>query len=366
MGKSMFRQEGSGGEKVAVGVPALIVAASLIILLAGMKAASDLLEPFLLATFISIICAPVVSLLTRKGWPEWLAVSCVMLGLVVVMTGGVALVGASINGFLKQLPVYQAALNDRVGGLIDGLSGLGLELDIDSLKQKFDAGMLMGLAGKVVGGFGAVLGNFLLILLTVAFILLEAARLPNKLQVAFHQRANKGQEVFERFADGVKDYLALKSILSLATGVSAALLLWVLDVDYPLLWGTLAFLFNYIPNIGSFLAAIPACLLAFVLHGSGTALMAMAGYAVINMVFGNVIEPRLMGRSLGLSSLVVFISLVFWGWLLGPVGMVLSVPLTMILRIALEVRDDTRWLAVLLGPEVEPPAQTDVGVSAGE
>lgn len=353
----MFRSEEPQGDQQgqgsSVGAPALLVAAALIVVLAGMKAASDLLEPFLLATFISIVCAPVVSWLTRKGWPEWLAVSVVMLGLVIIMTGGVAFVGASINGFLKQLPVYQLALNERVGGLLDGLSGLGVEIDIASLKQKFDAGMVMGLAGKVVGGFGAVLGDSLLILLTVAFILLEAARLPNKLQVAFKQRANQGQEVFARFAEGVKDYLALKSLLSFGTGVLVTLLMWALDVYYPLLWGVLAFLFNYIPNIGSFLAAIPACLLAFVLHGTGTALCAVAGYAVINMIFGNVLEPKLMGRSLGLSSLVVFVSLVFWGWLLGPVGMVLSVPLTMILRIALDVRDETRWLAVLLGPEVD-------------
>ncbi len=333
-------------------VPVLLVIPALVIIVAGMKAASTLLEPFLLAIFISIVCAPVVTWLTRRGWPEWLAVGAVMVGLVILLTGGVALVGASINGFLKQLPVYQEALNNRVGGLLDGLAGHGIDVDVPSLKEKLDAGMVMGLAGKVVGGFGAVLGNFLLILLTVAFILLEAARLPAKLHAAFDRSAGHGMEVFERFAEGVKDYLAIKSLLSLGTGTAVALWLWVLDVDYPLLWGTLAFLFNYIPNIGSFLAAVPACLLAWVLHGNGIALATAAGYVVVNMVFGNVLEPRLMGRSLGLSALVVFISLVLWGWVLGPVGMVLSVPLTMILRIAFEVREQTRWLAILLGPEV--------------
>lgn len=333
--------------------PLLMIVAALVIVVAGMKAASDLLEPFLLAIFISVVCAPVVTLLTKRGWPEWLAVTAVMVGLVILLSGGVAFVGASINGFLKQLPTYQSALNDRVGGLLDALSGHGLDLDISSLKEKFNAGMVIGLAGKVVGGFGAVLGNFLLILLTVAFILLEAARLPAKVQGAFSSRAADSLEVFERFAEGVKEYLAIKSILSLGTGVAVACMLWALDVDYPLLWGTLAFLFNYIPNIGSFLAAVPACLLAFVLHGNLVTVLTIAGYMVINTVVGNGLEPRMMGRSLGLSPLVVFISLVFWGWVLGPVGMVLSVPLTMILRIAFEVREDTRWLAVLLGPEVE-------------
>lgn len=338
-------------------LPPLVVLATLVVIIAGMKAASALLEPFLLAIFISVLCAPLVTWLTRRGWPEWAAVSLTMVGLVILLSLGVGLVGTSINGFLKQLPVYQSALNARVGGVLDGLAGHGVDLDVSAIKEKFDAGMVMGMAGKVVGGFGAVLGNFLLILLTVAFILLEAARLPAKLHAAFDQDASQGLALFERFAEGVKNYLAIKSVLSLATGACVAVLLWVLDVDYPLLWGSLAFLFNYIPNIGSFLAAVPACLLAFVLHGNGVALAAIGGYVVINTVFGNVLEPRLMGRSLGLSALVVFISLVFWGWVLGPVGMVLSVPLTMILRIALEVREETRWLAILLGPEVEgrPP-----------
>ena len=333
-------------------IPVVFVIPAMVIIVAGMKAAADLMEPFLLAIFISIVCAPLVTWLTRRGWPEWLAVSCVMIGLVVLLTGGVALVGASINGFLKQLPVYQEALNTRVGGLLDRLAGHGIDVDVQSLKQKLDAGMLMGMAGKVLGGFGSVLGNSLLILLTVAFILLEAARLPAKLKAAFSERAGHGLEVFERFSEGVKNYLAIKSMLSLGTGIAVAIWLWLLDVDYPLLWGTLAFLFNYIPNIGSFLAAVPACLLAWVLHGNGMAAAAAIGYIAINAGFGNVLEPRLMGRSLGLSALVVFISLVLWGWVLGPVGMVLSVPLTMILRIAFEVREETRWLAILLGPEV--------------
>jgi len=337
-------------------LPPLVVLATLVVVIAGMKAASALLEPFLLAIFISVLCAPLVTWLTRRGWPEWLAVSVTMVGLVILLSAGFALVGTSINGFLKQLPVYQSALNMRVGGLLDGLAGHGVDIDVSALKEKFDAGMVMGLAGKVVGGFGAVLGNFLLILLAVAFILLEAARLPAKLHAAFDRDAGQGLAMFERFADGVKNYLAIKSVLSLATGTCVAILLWILDVDYPLLWGSLAFLFNFIPNIGSFLAAVPACLLAFVLHGNAVALGAVIGYVVINTAFGNILEPRLMGRSLGLSALVVFVSLVFWGWVLGPVGMVLSVPLTMILRIALEVREETRWLAILLGPEVEDDA----------
>jgi predicted PurR-regulated permease PerM len=122
----------------------------------------------------------------------------------------------------------------------------------------------------------------------------------------------------------------------------------VLNVDYPLLWGLLAFLLNYVPNIGSIIAAVPATLLALIQLGPTTALLTVSGYALVNIVLGNMIEPRFMGKGLGLSTLVVFISLAFWGWVLGPVGMLLSVPLTMILKIALAGNSTTRWISTMM------------------
>lgn len=338
--------------------PVPIMLAAVVIVLAGMKAASDLLEPFLLAIFISIVCAPAVSWLTARRVPEALAVLLVMVGLLLVAILSMAVLGASVNGFMQQLPTYQSALTERAAGVLNLLAQLGVDTDVSSLKQRFDPGVAIGLAGKLMGRFGSVLGNALLILVAVAFILLEAARMPAKVRAATADASN-GLDAFNRFAEGVKEYLAIKSVVSLGTGVLVAIWVWILDVDYPLLWGALAFLFNYIPNIGSFLAAIPAVLLAWVLHGTLNAGLVAAGYIVINTVIGNFIEPRIMGRSLGLSTLVVFVSLIFWGWVLGPVGMVLSVPLTMILRIGLDAHDNTRWIAILLGPEVENAARQE-------
>ena len=156
---------------------------------------------------------------------------------------------------------------------------------------------------------------------------------------------------FQRFTETVKSYMAIKTGVSLATGTAVTVWLIVLGVDYPLLWGMLAFLLNYVPNIGSIIAAVPAVLLALVQLGIGSAAVTLAGIMVINIVMGSVIEPRFMGRGLGLSTLVVFLSLVFWGWVLGPVGMLLSVPLTMTVKIALDSGDDTRWIAIFLGPD---------------
>ena len=189
-------------------------------------------------------------------------------------------------------------------------------------------------------------------MLTVIFLLIEATALPNKWAViGKNAPATAG---FGKFLDSVNAYMAIKGWVSLATGAIITIWLAVLGVDYPLLWGLLAFLFNFVPNIGSIIAAIPAVLLALVQFGPGTAIGAGVGYLAVNVVMGNVIEPRFMGKGVGLSTLVVFISLVFWGWVLGPVGMLLSVPLTMVVKLALEARQDTYWIAVLLGPDVEP------------
>jgi predicted PurR-regulated permease PerM len=197
-------------------------------------------------------------------------------------------------------------------------------------------------------GLGNVLSNAVLIILTVIFILLEAATFPSKLQAAFGE-AESSMNDFTSFTEKINRYMVIKTLLSLATGILIAIWLTVLGVDYPVLWGLLAFMFNYVPNIGSIIAAIPAVLLAFIQTGTTVALLTAAGYLVVNMVIGNFMEPRLMGLRLGLSTLIVFLSLVFWGWVLGPMGMLLSIPLTMTIKIALSNIEETAWLGTLLG-----------------
>jgi predicted PurR-regulated permease PerM len=186
--------------------------------------------------------------------------------------------------------------------------------------------------------------------MTVIFILLEAASFPAKLQ-AIKGAPDASLSRWEYFLNDVKQYMAIKTWVSLATGILIAAWVAILGVDFPLLWGLLAFALNYVPNIGSIIAAVPAVLLALVQVGAIKALLLAGGYVTVNLIMGNAIEPRFMGKGLGLSTLVVFLSLLFWGWVLGPVGMLLSVPLTITAKIALDSREDTRWLAVLLGPE---------------
>jgi len=189
------------------------------------------------------------------------------------------------------------------------------------------------------------------------FILFEWSTIRGKVLVAFPEHAEQHLSQFSRVSENVKRYLALKTVLSLATGSLVALLLTVMGVDYALLWGLLAFLLNYVPTIGSIIAAVPGVILAFLQLGWDGALIATIGYLVINISISNLIEPKVLGQGVGLSALVVFLSLLFWGWVLGPIGMLLSVPLTMIFKIFLEGSEETRWIATLMGPRVTPEAE---------
>ncbi len=240
-------------------------------------------------------------------------------------------------------------MNQLTNDVVQLLQPITNESAEQIFNEHVNPSVLMQLIANSLSSIGAVLTNSVLILLTVLFILLEASGLPYKIKQAF-STSKDSLVSLENFIKSVNKYLGLKTIISFFTGVCVYIFLNIFGIDFPILWALIAGIMNFIPNIGSIIAAIPAVLVALIQFGPGTALIIIAGYIIINMVFGNFIEPRLMGKKLGLSTLVVFISLVFWGWVFGPVGMLLSVPLTMILKIALEGHASTEHWAVLLGP----------------
>ena len=328
----------------------LLTAAAFVVVVAGMRAAEAIVVPFLLSVFIAIISAPSLFWLERKGLPRWLAMLIVIGVIIAAGVGVTALVGTSIREFSRDIPEFRERINAEILPLLESLRARGMSIPAGEYMSWFEPGAAVQLVADLLNGFGRVLGNAFLIFLTVVFILFETASFPRK----FRAVAEDPDHALDRFADfreKVKRYLVIKTAASLGTGVAIGVWLAVLGVDYPMLWGLLAFLLNYVPNIGSILAAVPAVLFAGVQLGLGAALWSGAGYLVVNILVGSIIEPRFMGRGLGLSALVVFLSLVFWGWVLGPVGMFLSVPLTMMIKIALDSRPDTHWIAVLLGPE---------------
>ena len=324
----------------------LLIGASAVVLLAGLKAAQSLLIPFLLALFLAIICAPVVSWLARHRVPVGAAVLMVMLVLLALFSGFGAVVGGSVNEFATFASQYQGRFDELVATLSAWLEAHKIDTGSLDAVSMLQPGRLMNLLGGALRSLAAVLSNLFLILLTMIFLLLEAASLPAKMQAIGGGRFDLEQ--LRKIVTQVQRYLAIKTATSLVTGVLIGVWTAVVGLEFAVVWGLLAFLLNYIPNLGSIVAAVPAVFLALVQEGVAYAALVAIGYVLVNVGIGNFAEPYLMGRIAGLSTLVVFLSLVFWGWMWGSIGMLLSVPLTMILKILFENTDDLRWVAILL------------------
>ena len=337
----------------------LVTAAAFVVVIAGMKAASSLLVSFLLSGFIAIIMAPSMFWLQRKGVPAWLAIlSVISLVLICVLLVS-GLIGTSMRDFKNNMPEFQKQIDGILATAINWLEALNIDTASLKLRNIFDPGSAMRLVVVGLSSFQTVLTNGFLLLMTVAFMLMEASSLPSKLKAIVGDHENS-LDTFDQFITDVKQYMALKTLISLATGSIVAVFLYITGVSYPLLWGLLAFLLNYIPNIGSIIAAIPPVILALIQLGSIKAVIVAGGFLVVNVVMANIVEPRFMGRGVGLSTLVVFLSLLFWGWVLGPVGMLLSVPLTITAKIALASYEESRWLAILLGPDISVEKSIEV------
>ncbi len=324
----------------------LLVMAAVVIIIAGMKQAAPLLVPFLLSVFISVISFPPVCRLQQKGLSQGLALFIVIS---IVFLSGLALallVGSSLDDFSRAAPAYQQKISLQWAHIIVWLNGHGMPVS-QTLSNTLNPGAALSFVTSILAGFGKVLANSFLIFLTVIFILVEACGLTSKLMIN-HIKSDE-PHISEIFVSKLRAYMSIKTMVSLLTGILVAAFLWLMGVDYPALWGVLAFMLNFVPNIGSIIAAVPVVLLTLVQLGPVSAIVVAVAYMVINVVIGSIVEPRLMGKGLGLSTLIVFVSLVFWGWVLGPVGMLLSVPLTITLKLALDSKPETQWLGNLLG-----------------
>lgn len=330
---------------------AAISVAAVVVVIYGMQAASVLLVPFLMAVFLALITVRPMLWLQQHRIPSVLAALVIVFAMMLILGLVGIILGTSIGDFTAALPGYQARLDLIIGRFLE-FAARYVEDDqsIESLGDLIDPGWAMAQAATLLNALRDVLTNAFLILFTMVFILLEASSFSVKVRAAFGEYTS----AFDRarlFLNNLGRYLGIKTLVSMMTGFFAWLATWWIGLDFPLLWGMLAFLLNYVPTIGSIIAAVPAVLMAIVQLGFGEAASTALAFLSINIVFGNFAEPRLMGFGVGISPLIVFLGLVFWGWVFGPVGMLLSVPLTMTLKMALESDQATRWIAILIGSE---------------
>jgi AI-2 transport protein TqsA len=329
----------------------VVRAAAMVVLLGALKLATQLVVPLLLSAFLAIASAPLMFWLIRRGVNRFVAVGAALLADIAFFGAMVALTARGLDAFVSAVPRYQARV-----GLLRGEASLWLvKQGLPDLGEMLPTALGSEDAGRIVAtAFTEVaraLSSLALVLLIVAFLLVELLGIEEKLRFVF-KHPELGIEQFRRAAAHVQLYILVKSGANLLTGILVTLWLAAFRVDFALLWGVCAFMLSYIPTIGTLLLAVPVLAVTLLQYGFGTSLVVGMGYVLINTAIGALVEPRVFGQALGLSPLVVFVSMVCWGWLWGPIGAVLSVPLTVVVKIALAYVEGYEWLSRMLGPVV--------------
>ncbi|MCB0332955.1 MAG: AI-2E family transporter [Bdellovibrionales bacterium] len=328
------------------GLKLLVAIASFMVVVAGIMSAQTFLVPILFSLFLAVLGTPAVGMLMRMKFPKIIAVLTVALIFIAILVGVGTLLGRSVNEFTTSMPKY----TERVNELSHGFQVWLKEQGIPTLENGFFASIkpdsVMDLVGTALRGLVSALSSTMMVFIVMGFMLFEAADFRDKLRFAMGEAFN--QERFEGVAHDVQRYLAIKTATSAITGFLVGAFNFGMGIDFWLLWGIIAYIMNYIPFVGSILASFPAIILALVQFGFPAAITVAIVYLIINVGVSNFLEPIMMGRRLGLSPLVVFLSLVIWGWIWGPAGMLLSVPLTMVFKILLEHSEEFRWIAILM------------------
>ncbi|HXV16164.1 MAG TPA: AI-2E family transporter [Gemmatimonadaceae bacterium] len=337
----------------------LLSTAGAVAVLAGMRAAASIIGPVLIALIITVAWSPGSDWLRKRGWhPSLAALTGIALGIIGIALF-VALVWSSLLQLQDNLPGYQPRIEALQVLLRRQLSNLPIDTSRLFTTSVFSPSSIIGYALKVVQNVTQTAGNLFLLVLLMAFMMLEAVRYPQKLVEAFSSRP----EVIARFAhfsESIRSYVGLNAVFGFAAAFLDTMLLLSLGVDFAILWGVLSFLLSFLPNIGFIIALTPPTLLALIQFGFGRSIAVLAGYIVINFIVDNVVKPRFVGGRLDLSPLVVVISLLFWGWLLGPMGALAAVPLSIGARFLFESFEESRWLAYLMSDAGPKPVVIDV------
>ena len=327
----------------------VLLLAGLVVVVFGLHYAQPLLVPLTLAIVIATVSAPLIHWMMRKKVPRGVAVGLTMLINLAVLVGLGTLVVSSLRGFYDALPRYQASLSQMMRTNLELLESYGIQFSSkDMFDVSSDFGRLVNLLGGLIKQIANAVSTALFVMLLVGFILAESGTWGSRAVFALGAQR---QEV-KRYSEAIKElqkYLAVKTAANAVTGILCGVWAAIMGIDFPVLWGLITMLLNYIPTVGTIIAAVPPILLAGLAYGPGTAAITAVGFVLINATLGSVVEPRIMGRALGLSPLVVLVSMVFWWWIWGPVGALLSAPLTMMTKILLSVFEDLRWISILLG-----------------
>jgi predicted PurR-regulated permease PerM len=327
----------------------LILLAALVVCVAGLHYAQAFFVPVLLAAILAALTSPLAASVTRRGAPPLVGALVALLANVALVFGIGLLLARAASDLQEKVPAYLVRLSTVTATVSATLERRGIPASPDMVARALHMDSAAPVVGAAVAGVIETASTAMIILVIVFFALVESVSIGEKLRGLLTD-PESGLLRVEGVLREVRSYLLVKTLTSFAEALIVFILLSALRVDLALFLATLMFILHFIPNVGVVLAAIPAILVAFADRGTGVAAAVAIGYASSGMLIGNFIEPRVLGRTMGLSPLVVFVSMLFWGFLWGPAGAVLSVPLTMVAKIVLKNDPEWAWIARLLGP----------------
>lgn len=329
-------------------VPLLMGLASVVLIVAGMKAMSDLLSPILLSLFIVLVASPILAWLKGRGLPNWLAYTVVVFSIVLVGLFGIFFLATSLTQLSRELPTYTDQLEQQIRDLSQWLNSIGVTTeDIQSLDW-LQPDKILQFSFSFVSALLGIVSKTGFTLLVFIYMLASAPSFSMRLR----QGLSHNQPMLNRcrdFARSMSTYLLIKSWLGALTALVQIVLMVIMGIGFPVLWGVLSFFANFIPNFGFYIALIPPLLLGILKLGFLKAAIFGILYAVINNFFDIVIAPRYLSKGLDLSTVVSFLAVIIWTWILGPIGAFIALPLTvMVKKLLLESYPDTQLVAKLL------------------
>jgi predicted PurR-regulated permease PerM len=332
------------------GLIVLMGMAGAVVAVAGLRSLSHLIGPIFLALMLTVAVYPLQGLVVRKGGPRWLGMVAALLTVYLILIGLVASLAVSVARLATILPTYGPEFNALVGGAEETLAGFGIgQEEVNAALDQIDYGNLVGALESVLAGLLGVFSNVFLILAVLLFMGLDGAGFPERLKAAGKLRPDI-VSALSSFSRGTRRYLVVSTVFGLIVAVFDGIALWWLGIPLPLLWALLSFITNYIPNVGFIIGVIPPALLGLLQGGWQLALSVVVVYSVINFVIQSIIQPKFVGDSVGLSTTLTFVSLLFWAWVIGALGALLAIPLTLLTKaLLIDIDPSTRWVNLLLG-----------------
>jgi AI-2 transport protein TqsA len=328
----------------------LFVAAAVVITVAGLQAFGGLLGPLFLALVLVVGVSPLAEWLRRRGLPRWTAFLVTLVGTYAILFALVGALAWAVAQLTLVLPSYSGQLN----ALLQSASDLfvrfgGGPLQIQDVLGQFDVASLLGFVQGLVGQAAGLLTNFVLVLSVLLFMAIDSAGWPDRLRLIGRQRPHV-VDAFTAFAGGTRRFLVVSTVFGLTIAVLDTIVLLVLGVPLALMFGLLSFVANFVPNIGFLIALAPPALFALLVGGPGLMIAVVVPFLIINIVLQTIVQPRFVGDAVGLSVTVTFLALVFWGWVVGPLGALLAIPLTLMVKALLvDLNPQTRWINALIG-----------------